>query len=150
MKLAQPINNYCASSACLPNASPLTSATCDTFDQCVILGWGYEDQTYGQVDQKLKQGFVKIYKDDVCDFLQTNLFTAGPTRPTMSACQSSEQGQDACLGDQGGPVLCYDGNRWAVQGIIPFNLCKDNEVSPYVVDVSYSDPWIYDTIRSNP
>ena len=52
-------------------------------------------------------------------------------------------------GDQGGPVLCYDGGRWSVQGIIPFNLCTDGEVSPYVVDVPYSDTWIYDTIRNN-
>ncbi|XP_076470436.1 chymotrypsinogen B-like [Babylonia areolata] len=149
IKTAEPISNFCASVACLPSSSSLTSSSCDTFDQCVILGWGFETRDYRGTDGTLKQGAVKIYKDHVCDFLQTTVFASGPARFNSSACQSSDLNLETCLGDQGGPVLCYDGSRWSVQGILPFGLCQD-PVNPYVIDVTPYQQWIYDTIRSNP
>ena len=48
-------------------------------------------------DGKLKQGFVKIYKNDVCDFLESNLFAGSAVRFDNSACQSANLGQDSCL-----------------------------------------------------
>ncbi|KAL8589326.1 hypothetical protein ACOMHN_052329 [Nucella lapillus] len=149
IKLAEPVNDFCASTACLPSASPMTSSSCDTFEQCVILGWGFNTRNYQNTDGTMKQGFVKVYKDYVCDFLQSSVFSSGPKRFNGSACMSANFGEEVCLGDQGGPVLCYNGERWAVQGILPFSLCNDNVVNPYVLDVDPFQDWIYRTIRNN-
>lgn len=153
IKLAQPVNNYCGSTACLPSAPPLTSPSCDTFTQCVITGWGL-DVNFTRRDSTLKQGYVTIYKNSVCDFLQGTLFSASRNlRFTGSACQTNSTAQiinDSCLGDQGGPVLCYDGVRWTVQGVLPFNMCYQNEINPYVLDVKQAETWIRSTIISNP
>lgn len=55
-----------------------------------------------------------------------------------------------CQGDEGGPVLCYDGTRFAVQGIIPFNLFGINNqgYNPYVTDVAQYEAWIRNTIAT--
>lgn len=153
MKLATPISNYCGSTACLPSTPSVTSPSCDTYTQCIITGWGF-DKNFTQPDSTLKQGFVTIYKDDVCNFLQGSLFsTSSIQRFGGSACQTNSSAQllnDGCLGDQGGPVLCYDGERWTAQGIIPFNMCYGNEINPYVLDVKQAEPWILNTIKNNP
>ncbi|PVD20360.1 hypothetical protein C0Q70_18514 [Pomacea canaliculata] len=161
LRLRDPVTfNTCANKACLPGASTYNARNCDTFSYCVILGWGYVDDQFLStfvpvisitihLPTTLKYGQVRLYKDDICNFLSNVMAPAYP-RPVGTTCDIPVGVTDTRLGDEGGPVLCYDGTRFAVQGIIPFNLFGINNqgYNPYVTDVAQYEAWIRNTIAT--
>jgi len=52
--------------------------------------------------------------------------------------------QDACVGDSGGPLLSWEGNRWVQEGIISFGShpCNDYGVPVLYTNVQAMKPWI--------
>ncbi|KAK7505874.1 hypothetical protein BaRGS_00003145 [Batillaria attramentaria] len=148
IRLADPVQqSNCASQACLPSATPLRNTGCDTYNNCVFLGWGYSAADYSVLDPRLSYGRTTIYRDSVCDYMAQSVYPTKP-RPEGSACTSPRDGTGVCVGDQGGPVLCYDGDRWAVQGILPFRWCEDDAPHPWVVDVAAYEEWIQTTMAN--
>ncbi|KAK7505875.1 hypothetical protein BaRGS_00003146 [Batillaria attramentaria] len=145
LRLAEPVRSSCASQACLPSFVSSGQDANGPVEQCVFLGWGISDLQSFATSNTPKKGMVKIYKDEVCDYL-TRVLAPFLPRPDGSACQVSSAETEVCVGDHGGPVMCYDGAQWSVQAILPLNFCESGIPNPFVIDVSRFEPWIRATI----
>nr|KAG5713097.1 hypothetical protein BaRGS_021891 [Batillaria attramentaria] len=97
IRLADPVQqSNCASQACLPSATPLRNTGCDTYNNCVFLGWGYSAADYSVLDPRLSYGRTTIYRDSVCDYMAQSVYPTKP-RPEGSACTSPRDGTGVCV-----------------------------------------------------
>ncbi|KAH9490340.1 hypothetical protein Btru_041541 [Bulinus truncatus] len=148
IKLSEPINGRCSGVICLPTQSE-ASNTCHGYDECVITGWGFSTETFEGSPMELLSARVRLSSQDACSFLTERLGLT-QVRPVGTICQSPLlQNSDSCLGDEGGAVMCYNGNSWVVRGLLPFNLCAANKYNIYVTDVHPYVNWIQTTISTN-
>lgn len=143
IKLAEPINGHCSGIVCLPTPNDAVNE-CAKYDQCVITGWGFTQDTLTEdLSGIMRFAPTTLSSKDACNFLTESLGISS-FRPQGSICQRPNVfNTDSCLGDEGGAVMCVDGDQWTVRGIIPFNKCLKNQYNSYVTDVSNYLTWIH-------
>jgi hypothetical protein len=147
VKLVEPIIGRCSGIACLPTPEEAANS-CAGYDDCVITGWGYDNHEFRDLKDELLLGRVRLTSKVACDYL-TQRLNISSSRPTGSACQSpAEANTNACLGDEGGAVLCSNGFNWVVRGILPLNLCDQGRYDIFVTDVAPYLSWIQTTMNN--
>ncbi|XP_012942859.1 chymotrypsinogen A [Aplysia californica] len=141
LHLSRPITGSCSGIVCLPTEEEAAN-DCASYDQCVMLGWGFNKADFTGIDDNLLLGNIQLTSKTACDVLTTKLGLTG-IRPAGSICQSPRStNTDSCQGDEGGPILCSNGVNWVVRGVIPFNLCNNGRFNFYVTEVASSLDWI--------
>ncbi|XP_008108629.2 ovochymase-1 isoform X1 [Anolis carolinensis] len=88
---------------CLPNSTePLPSSLL-----CTVTGWG-RTQEAGGLASRLQQAQVPILNNDICEQSYYANHPGGITSRMLCAGFASSEGQDTCLGDAGGPLVCQN------------------------------------------
>ncbi|XP_059156702.1 trypsin-4-like [Physella acuta] len=149
IKLSQPITGSCSGVICLPTPEEAANS-CAGYDECVITGWGFSTESFDEnLSGELLYGKVRLSSEEACNFL-TDRLGLKDARPTGSICQSPANIlTDSCLGDEGGAVMCSNGNNWVVRGILPFNMCSNGRYNLYVTEVAPYLTWIQNTMDAN-
>jgi len=149
LELKQKVNyEYNINNVCLPGPgySPFQPGT-----YCVVAGWG-KDSFAGTYQHILKKIEVPLVEQKQCQvlFRKTRL---GPYFRLHNSylCAGGEQGKDACVGDGGGPLICFNEETQAYTqvGITAWGIgCGTKDVPGAYTNVAEFLPWI-DSIINN-
>jgi len=149
-ELKQKVNfEYNINTICLPGEgyNPFAAGT-----RCIVAGWG-KDSFVGTYQHILKKIDVPLVEKKHCQklFRKTRL---GPFFRLHKSylCAGGEEGKDACVGDGGGPLVCFDdvSGTYTQVGITAWGIgCGTKDVPGAYTDVSKFTPWI-DSILNNP
>ncbi|XP_059475791.1 phenoloxidase-activating factor 2-like [Neocloeon triangulifer] len=127
---------------CLPRRDQDNSAG---FRRCVITGWGRRNEA-AEHSSQLKEVQVPLWEHTQCERALKDKFGPSYALPDTAICAGAE-GQDACDGDGGGPLVCEDAGQWYQVGVISFGIGCGRKNTPGVYTrVSRYERWIMDTI----
>ncbi|KAH9490345.1 hypothetical protein Btru_041552 [Bulinus truncatus] len=147
IKLRTTISGKCSNSICLPTVEEAAN-TCRGHEECVITGWGLTSIEPNQAPESiLTRAPVRLMSNDACDLVTQRMNLPKPKGTTC--VYPREFFTDGCSGDEGGAVMCYDGIRWVVRGLLPFNFCLNDQVNLFATDVNTYLTWIGATVAAN-
>lgn len=109
----------------------------------------YVHAEYTQADS-LRQVVVKIISPQVCK--RRGWYSKSFYEPTMLCAGYAAGGRDACLGDSGGPLQCFDmGGRWKLAGVVSYgNGCAKKNKPGVYTSIAKLLNWIKAYIPSRP
>ncbi|XP_040568452.1 trypsin I-P1 [Lepeophtheirus salmonis] len=98
--------------ACLPQSSMKLFGK-----KCIISGWGKTKAKGKEISNNcLRSANVKVFRLEKC---QSFYEPVGKRLSQGMVCAGAENGGvDSCKGDSGGPLMCSDGERFYVHGIV--------------------------------
>lgn len=155
------INNIC-----LPS-SKFISGT------CFVSGWGKNDFRTGSYQGK--QGHLRVTKktiEIICTIIikaiqrstdlplvptntcqsQLRNTRLGPSfllDPFSFMCAGGKAGKDACTGDGGAPLVCQQGGKWYLAGLVAWGIsCGDSNVPGVYMNITNYIPWMMNLTRS--
>ncbi|KAM4677967.1 ovochymase-1 [Discoglossus pictus] len=122
--------DYYVAPICLPRGNSLPNSG------CIIAGWGSTNPTKSDFPTALQQAQVPIISASSCrnfwgtDIMETNVCAGGV-------------GASSCMGDSGGPLICYVKNRYTLIGVVSWgsDSCTTNAPAVYTLVSAYKD-WI--------
>lgn len=128
---------------CLPPPGLVNNA-----QECFVTGWGksmFGSQSAPSVI--LKKIRVPMVPFNECQrALRTTRLGALFNLHDSFVCAGGKQGQDACTGDGGGPLVCPDPNnpkRYQLTGIVSWGIgCGENGVPGVYADVAKFRDWV--------
>jgi len=141
--------------ACLPSLGT-ASQSGDTFviDQCVVAGWGKESFGASGISSVLKKMKVPLVDQLSCqNELQKNRLGSRFRLHESFLCAGGVNGEDACTGDGGGPLMCPLGNeprRMIQVGVVSWGLgCGQVAVPGVYADLirPESNTWVVDNVN---
>ena len=96
---------------CLPESAQDTIAS---GTPCVITGWGHTKLGNPQLPELLQEAEVPIVSHSHCN----RPAAYNKKLPKRSLCAGyDEGGKDTCQNDSGGPLACYEGDKWVLRGV---------------------------------
>lgn len=115
--------------------------------RCFVSGWG-KDSFQGNYQHILKKIDVPLINHYECQTLlrRTRLGKYFLLHDSFK-CAGGEAGKDACVGDGGGPLICYDefSQSYMQAGIVAWGIgCGEKDVPGVYTDVSKFSGWIQD------
>jgi len=120
----------------------------ESLTDCVVTGWGRRSEN-SEHSVVLKEISVPLWDHDRCSRALRTQFGPGYSLPDTALCAGAE-GQDACDGDGGGPLVCESGGQWYQMGIVSFGIgCGRVGVPGVYTMVSSFQPWLEQTIIRN-
>ncbi|XP_060643171.2 tissue-type plasminogen activator [Anolis sagrei] len=128
--------------ACLPDPG----LKLPEWTECEVSGYGKHEEFSAFFSERLKEGHVRLYPDNLCTPEQLhnrtvteNMLCAGDTR----------QLDDACKGDSGGPLVCLKDDRMILVGIVSWGVGCGKKDTPgvYTNVVRYLD-WIQENTKA--
>ncbi|XP_077780065.1 transmembrane protease serine 12-like isoform X2 [Podarcis muralis] len=102
---------------CIQNSTPLLLSD---RNPCYISGWGLTKEN-GTPSYILQEAEIKVFPHEVCN--SYDWYNGQLSRNQL--CAGSESGHvDTCLGDSGGPLMCYlpDDDKFYLVGITSFGI----------------------------
>ncbi|XP_074600229.1 trypsin-like serine protease domain-containing protein masquerade isoform X2 [Brevipalpus obovatus] len=146
LKMQSPVNmNDSICLVCLPargsNRSP--------GQRCTVTGYGYRDEA-GPIALRIREADVPVVDDQECtgkiNAVTEKLFIL----PSSSFCAGGEEGNDACQGDGGGPLVCEVDGFYELTGLVSWGFgCGRQDVPGVYVKVSNFIGWINQIISVN-
>ncbi|ESO98447.1 hypothetical protein LOTGIDRAFT_159254 [Lottia gigantea] len=136
VKLSRDVEyNLCIVPACLSSIRP--DPSCDNFlNECVIAGWGKYMATTPDRSPILRWAYTNMLGPNVCRAIYQ--YWDNSTLPENVFCLDKiTSKRAACLGDEGGMVVCNIEGHWKLKGLISLATCDDNLPS-LAVDISNS------------
>ncbi|XP_022659018.1 tryptase-like [Varroa jacobsoni] len=125
---------------CLPNPGESYEG-----HDCIVTGWGKNSYRSGSYSNIMKEVKVPVIENVNCQqkLRRTRL---GPYFKLFEGfiCAGSQEGEDSCKGDGGGPLSCYrhDG-RYALAGLVSWGIdCGSRDVPGVYVRVTRYLDWI--------
>jgi secreted trypsin-like serine protease len=113
--------------------------------KCYVTGWGRRTET-SEHSLVLKEIKVPLWNHDTCNGALQAQFGPAYILPSTALCAGSE-GNDACDGDGGGPLVCEKDDQWYQVGIVSFGIgCGRRNVPGVYTNVEAYGPWIEETI----
>ena len=142
IELKEPVNlQYNINNICLPFGGIIFPE----YTRCFVSGWG-KDSFEGKYQHILKKIDVPLINHHKCQELLRHTRLRQYFRLHESyLCAGGELGKDACVGDGGGPLICFnDASKSFVQvGITAWGIgCGQLDVPGAYTDVSKFIPWI--------
>ena len=114
-------------------------------DRCLVSGWG-KDSFTGNFQHIIKKVDVPYVDHHTCqDLLRRTRLTKWFQLDKSFLCAGGEAGKDACTGDGGGPLICYNQytDSYVQVGITAWGIgCGEQDVPGVYTDVSQFVPWI--------
>ncbi|XP_041369583.1 chymotrypsinogen B-like [Gigantopelta aegis] len=148
VKLSTPaVYSDCVKHICLPEPD---EKFCE--QPCAVTGWGY-DSSFSYVSP-LQEAYMTVFTADTCKaFDLTILESLTEVHPEKTICAASTNNVWPCLGDDGGPISCKEGNQYVLRGTYSYpDNCGDmvKGISLLSIgDVSKVVTWIKTTMMSN-
>ncbi|XP_046333461.2 trypsin Blo t 3-like [Haliotis rufescens] len=110
---ALPLNTNLRS-ICLPEAG----ASYDSNSRCIIAGWGILNENGNRFPGSLQKAAVPLVPRNSCQRAYSNNPYILVSERQVCAGYYGTGGVDACTGDSGGPLICPDGDKWVVYGVV--------------------------------
>nr|CAG4643851.1 EOG090X03V0 [Lepidurus arcticus] len=131
--------------ACLPSRG----ASQEPGKRCTVTGYGYMGET-GPIPLRVREAEVPVVSDGECvrkiNAVTEKIFIL----PASSFCAGGENGNDACQGDGGGPLVCEDDGYYELTGLVSWGFgCGRADVPGVYVKVSSFISWINQIISVN-
>ncbi|XP_023226849.1 uncharacterized protein LOC111627497 [Centruroides sculpturatus] len=116
---------------------------------CTVTGYGYQGEA-GPIALKVRQAQLPIIDERECT-VQINAVTEKLfVLPASSFCAGGKEGEDACQGDGGGPLVCEVDGFYELTGIVSWGFgCGRQDVPGIYVKVSSFIGWINQIISVN-
>ncbi|XP_071647011.1 protein masquerade isoform X2 [Temnothorax longispinosus] len=110
--------------------------------RCTVTGYGYMGEA-GPIPLRVREAEIPIVSDAEC-IRKVNAVTEKIfILPASSFCAGGEQGNDACQGDGGGPLVCQDDGFYELAGLVSWGFgCGRQNVPGVYVKVSSYIGWI--------
>ncbi|KAG7202941.1 hypothetical protein KM043_010082 [Ampulex compressa] len=110
--------------------------------RCTVTGYGYMGEA-GPIPLRVREAEIPIVSDAEC-IRKVNAVTEKIfILPASSFCAGGEQGNDACQGDGGGPLVCQDDGFYELAGLVSWGFgCGRLDVPGVYVKVSAFIGWI--------
>ncbi|XP_072933101.1 protein masquerade [Epargyreus clarus] len=117
--------------------------------RCTVTGYGYMGET-GPIPLRVREAELPIVSDAEC-IRKVNAVTEKIfILPASSFCAGGEEGNDACQGDGGGPLVCQDDGFYELVGLVSWGFgCGRKDVPGVYVKVSSFIGWINQIISVN-
>ncbi|XP_022908223.2 protein masquerade [Onthophagus taurus] len=117
--------------------------------RCTVTGYGYMGEA-GPIPLKVREAEIPIVSDTEC-IRKVNAVTEKIfILPASSFCAGGEEGNDACQGDGGGPLVCQDDGFYELAGLVSWGFgCGRENVPGVYVKVSAFIGWINQIISVN-
>ncbi|XP_072758423.1 protein masquerade [Anoplolepis gracilipes] len=117
--------------------------------RCTVTGYGYMGEA-GPIPLRVREAEIPIVSDAECvrkvNAVTEKIFIL----PASSFCAGGEQGNDACQGDGGGPLVCQDDGFYELVGLVSWGFgCGRQNVPGVYVKVSSYIGWINQIISVN-
>ncbi|XP_012529808.1 protein masquerade isoform X1 [Monomorium pharaonis] len=117
--------------------------------RCTVTGYGYMGEA-GPIPLRVREAEIPIVSDAEC-IRKVNAVTEKIfILPASSFCAGGEEGNDACQGDGGGPLVCQDDGFYELAGLVSWGFgCGRQNVPGVYVKVSSYIGWINQIISVN-
>ncbi|XP_055698870.1 protein masquerade [Phlebotomus papatasi] len=117
--------------------------------RCTVTGYGYMGEA-GPIPLRIREAEIPIVSDAEC-IRKVNAVTEKIfILPASSFCAGGEEGNDACQGDGGGPLVCQDDGFFELAGLVSWGFgCGRVDVPGVYVKVSSFIGWINQIISVN-
>ncbi|KAL1493118.1 hypothetical protein ABEB36_011241 [Hypothenemus hampei] len=117
--------------------------------RCIVTGYGYMGES-GPIPLRVREAELPIVSDAEC-IRKVNAVTEKIfILPTNSFCAGGEEGNDACQGDGGGPLVCQDDGFYELAGLVSWGFgCGRVDVPGIYAKVSSFIGWINQIISVN-
>lgn len=117
--------------------------------RCTVTGYGYMGES-GPIPLRVREAEIPIVSDAEC-IRKVNAVTEKIfILPASSFCAGGEEGNDACQGDGGGPIVCQDDGFFELAGLVSWGFgCGRVDVPGVYVKVSSFIGWINQIISVN-
>ncbi|XP_055373211.1 protein masquerade [Condylostylus longicornis] len=117
--------------------------------RCTVTGYGYMGEA-GPIPLRVREAELPIVSDAEC-IRKVNAVTEKIfILPASSFCAGGEEGNDACQGDGGGPLVCQDDGFYELVGLVSWGFgCGRMDVPGVYVKVSSFIGWINQIISVN-
>ncbi|XP_059611234.1 protein masquerade [Phlebotomus argentipes] len=117
--------------------------------RCTVTGYGYMGEA-GPIPLRIREAEIPIVSDAEC-IRKVNAVTEKIfILPASSFCAGGEEGNDACQGDGGGPLVCQDDGFFELAGLVSWGFgCGRMDVPGVYVKVSSFIGWINQIISVN-
>ncbi|KAJ0172035.1 hypothetical protein K1T71_012008 [Dendrolimus kikuchii] len=117
--------------------------------RCTVTGYGYMGEA-GPIPLRVREAELPIVSDAEC-IRKVNAVTEKIfILPASSFCAGGEEGNDACQGDGGGPLVCQDDGFYELVGLVSWGFgCGRQDVPGVYVKVSSFIGWINQIISVN-
>ncbi|XP_063709351.1 protein masquerade [Culicoides brevitarsis] len=117
--------------------------------RCIVTGYGYMGES-GPIPLRVREAEIPIVSDAEC-IRKVNAVTEKIfILPASSFCAGGEEGNDACQGDGGGPLVCQDDGFYELAGLVSWGFgCGRVDVPGVYVKVSSFIGWINQIISVN-
>ncbi|XP_066994774.1 protein masquerade [Anabrus simplex] len=117
--------------------------------RCTVTGYGYMGEA-GPIPLRVREAEIPIVSDAECirkiNAVTEKIFIL----PASSFCAGGEEGNDACQGDGGGPLVCQDDGFYELAGLVSWGFgCGRVDVPGVYVKVSSFIGWINQIISVN-
>lgn len=117
--------------------------------RCTVTGYGYMGEA-GPIPLRVREAEIPIVSDTECirkiNAVTEKIFIL----PASSFCAGGEEGNDACQGDGGGPLVCQDDGFFELAGLVSWGFgCGRQDVPGVYVKVSSFIGWINQIISVN-
>ncbi|XP_030756473.1 protein masquerade [Sitophilus oryzae] len=123
---------------CLPGRGVNKSAG----QRCIVTGYGYMKEA-GPIPLKVREAEIPIVSDSECIRKVNSVTEKIFILPAGSFCAGGEEGNDACQGDGGGPLVCEDDGFFELVGLVSWGFgCGRVDVPGVYVKVSSFIGWI--------
>ncbi|XP_018571287.1 serine proteinase stubble isoform X2 [Anoplophora glabripennis] len=116
--------------------------------RCTVTGYGYMGES--PIPLRVREAEIPIVSDAEC-IRKVNAVTEKIfILPASSFCAGGEEGNDACQGDGGGPLVCQDDGFYELAGLVSWGFgCGRLDVPGVYVKVSSFIGWINQIISVN-
>ncbi|CAK8697276.1 uncharacterized protein LOC143451751 [Clavelina lepadiformis] len=138
VKLARPVRSSKLTPLCLPS----TSFNAGSY--CVIAGWGITGKSTRGA-RKLQEGYVHVISRKSCQTYYPNHVIS-----TRMICAGQSGTVDACSGDSGGPLMCWqpDRGQWQLAGVTSWgSSCTPHSAPGVYTDITYFSEWAERTME---
>ncbi|XP_064472159.1 protein masquerade-like isoform X1 [Ornithodoros turicata] len=118
-------------------------------NRCTVTGYGYISEN-GPISLKVREAHLPIVDDKRCteqiNAVTEKLFIL----PASTYCAGGQDGNDACQGDGGGPMVCQVDGFYELTGLVSWGFgCGRPDVPGVYVKVSSFIGWINQIISVN-
>ncbi|KAI1289790.1 Plasma kallikrein [Halotydeus destructor] len=146
LKMEAPVDlNEAVCLVCLPARNSNRKAG----KKCTVTGYGYMAEA-GPIALKVREAPVPIVDDQECTVKINAVTEKLFILPASSFCAGGTDGNDACQGDGGGPLVCEEDGFYELNGLVSWGFgCGRQEVPAVYVKVSSFIGWINQIISVN-